>query len=363
MLPGRRGTDWNNLQPRLGFSWDPAGNGLGIVRGGAGLFSGRTLIWPSTLELGFSGEGSRELRFRLNGVLLGLGPEYWLSVDDPENTGIPFPPWIFLLSESFDTPIATQLTLGYGRRLGGSRLHFDIEGVYVEGRDEHLGRNANWAGNDSAQPVVNSDYSVVWQFTDENRSRYEALVLGLNGTLPGGHLVAGSLTVAEKKNLQDDHNFAEKPSDSGHVEAEWGRSQTDERYRLVLSGVFRLPWTLSLAGSFEYGSGQLWSRLYGYDANEDLVGEDRPPGVPRNGEDGASFRQLNLRLTKELDLGGERRLDVFVEAFNALDTVNYDVGAIDNAMFLGEDVPNPRFGEYTATHAPRQIQFGVKYAF
>ena len=251
------------------------------------------------------------------------------------------PPWIFLLGESFDTPLATQLTLGYGRRLGSSGLHLDIEGIYVEGRDEHLARNANWAGNDAENPVINDNYSVIFQFTDENRSRYKAVVLGSNGTLPGGHLLAGSLAVADKKNLQDDHNLGESPSDPGHIENEWGRSQTDERFRLVLSGVFRLPWSLSLGGSFEYGSGQPWNREYGYDAHGTFFETDRPPGVPRNGEDGASFRQLNLRLTKELDLGGGKRLDVFAEAFNALDTVNYDVGSIDGAMFLREGVPEP----------------------
>ena len=46
-----RGRDTNNFQPRVGMSWDVAGNGQHVVRGGVGLFTGRFLLVPAHSEL------------------------------------------------------------------------------------------------------------------------------------------------------------------------------------------------------------------------------------------------------------------------------------------------------------------------
>jgi hypothetical protein len=93
----------------------------------------------------------------------------------------------------------------------------------------------------------------------------------LTGTLKGGHLVTAAFTVADKKNINDDFSPAltDYPSDPANVEAEWGRSRADERYRFTASAVLRLPYRFTLAPIFEYGSGQPWNRRYGYDYNGD----------------------------------------------------------------------------------------------
>ena len=40
-------TDWNNLAPRLGLTWDPKGSGTMVVRGGAGVSYNRinNTVW------------------------------------------------------------------------------------------------------------------------------------------------------------------------------------------------------------------------------------------------------------------------------------------------------------------------------
>jgi hypothetical protein len=361
LLPDRRGTDWNNFQPRVGFTWDLTRNGVNVLRGGAGLFTGRYTATPPLAELQFNEVTGRYAEIR-------VGP----TVDDPENTGVPFPPSIYLLGESFLLPQSTQVTLGYSRRIGNSSLYLDVEGIYVDGRNEHVIRDSNWAGNDNPGRI-DPAYTIVGQWIDEGYSEYRALQLGLNGTIKGGHLISAWLSLSDKKNIQDDPQSPQEPSDSADLDAEWGRSRTDERYRFVASGVFRLPWDLALAPVFEYGSGAPWNRLYGYDFNGDLWFGDRPPGTPRYGEDGPPFRQLNLRLTKGFPLAGTKRLDLIVEAFNVFDTTNYDVFSVDNAMYFSGPTlsgdptqpfdPNPGFGQYKATHAPREIQLGLRYSF
>ncbi len=121
-----------------------------------------------------------------------------------------------------------------------------------------------------------------------------------------------------------------------------------------------------------YGSGQPWNRELGFDANGDAgIGgfTDRAPGVGRNDQDGPTYRQVSVRLTKSLRLGGGD-LDLMIECFNLFNTTNYDVNTVDNAEFLIDPssgsmapVPNPRFGEYLDTLPPREVQLGVRYRF
>ena len=82
-----------------------------------------------------------------------------------------------------------------------------------------------------------------------------------------GHLLTSSLTVSDKKNIWDDAIGTVTPSDPADIEDEWGRSNTDERIRLVVSGIFRLPWGLTLAPVYQYGSCRPWTAYAGYDVN------------------------------------------------------------------------------------------------
>src|SRR6185436_17780222 len=124
------------------------------------------------------------------------------------------------------------------------------------------------------------------------------------------------------------------PSDPSNIEAEYGRSRADERFRAVVSGVFRLPWTLTVAPIFEYGSGQPWNPRLGYDFNGDGKSSDREPGVERFSQDGPNFMQLSLRLTKHVGFGKQAGADFIAEAFNLTNRANFDVNSVQSGKFL-----------------------------
>ncbi len=372
LVPTPRGRDSNNLQPRFGFSWDLGGRARHVLRGGVGLFNGRFLLVPAFTELQQNGVTGRVVARRLNGLLLGL-PALALQAANPAATGIPLAPDISLLDARLDNPRSTQATLGLTSRLGDSSLYLDLEGIWVKGRDEIVIRDKNFGGN--LNPVrPNRTYAQINTYTNEGRSEYKALVLSLNGTLRGGHLLTASLTVGSKKNVNDDFSPAlvDYPSDPADVEAEYGRSRADERVRVVLSGVFKLPFELTLAPIYEYGSGQPWNRRLGYDFNGDGKFSDRQAGVERFSEDGPRFSQLSLRLTKRVRFGARLGADLVAEAFNLLNTVNYDVNSVQSGEFLSgptvanprvATVPNPRYGQFTATLPAREIQLGLRLTF
>jgi hypothetical protein len=374
LVPNGRKRDTNNYQPRLGFSWDVAGDGQNLVRGGVGRFVGRFLLVPAFGELQQNGVTGRMLYTRVSGILFGLPPSTWLDPNHLTTTGIALPPSISLLANDYNNPYTDQATLGWTTRLGGSNLFFDTEAVYDKGHDEIFIRDANWSGN-ATHLRPNAAYANINTYTNDGHSEYKALVLSLNGTLKGGHLLTASVTFADKKNLSDDFSpvyTAGYPNDPANPEGEWGRSQSNERYHVVVSGVFNLVWGLTVAPIVEYGSGQPWTKRLGYDYNGDSFNSDRAPGVQRNAEDGPVFRQVNLRVTKGISISSAGRLEIIAEAFNIFNTVNYDVNSINSGQYLsgptianptGAYVPNPLFGKYSATLPAREIQLGVRWSF
>ena len=369
-----RPKDTNDIQPRVAFSFDPSTNGRNVFHGGVGLFNGRYLLVPAGVERQQNGITGRVSRTRVNGALLGLNtPPFVLNPNDPTHTGVLLKPDISILAPELDTPESTQASLGWTRALT-SHIFLDSSAVYAKGRKEIVIRDVNFAGN--ANPVrPNATYNQINQYTNEGRSEYKALILQLNGALKRGDLLTASVTVADKKNISDD--FSPEfpfgyPNDPSNIDAEYGRSRADERYRFVLTGIIHLPWRLTLAPIYEYGSGQPWNHRLGYDFNGDGKNSDRPAGVERNDEDGPAFRQLSLRITKSIPILTGQSLDVIVEGFNVFNTVNYDVTSIDSAEFLSGPTlanpalpfrANPNFGRARATLPGREIQLGLRWAF
>lgn len=368
-----RGKDTNNFQPRVGFSWDLRGDGGHVIRGGAGLFTGRFLLVPAHVELQQNSYTGRIIQQRLNGALLGLPPAFWLNAGNPGVTGIPLNKDASGIDTSFVNPRATQASVGYTVRLGSTGLFADFEGIYVKGDDEAIIRDVNWRGNDNPGRINATRNQINW-YTNEGRSEYKAFVASLNGTLKGGHLVTASLTLADKKNINDDFSPAltDYPNDPADIEAEWGRSRADERVRFTASAILRLPARFTVAPIFEYGSGQPWNRRRGYDYNGDGKTSDRLPGVGRFSEDGPSFGQVNLRITYGIPFGSRAKADLIAEFFNLFNRDNLDVNSLQNSEFLSGPtlanpalpaVANPRYGEYTATLPPFEAQLGVRFVF
>lgn len=376
LVPEPREKDTDDIQPRLSFSWDTTSRGRDVIRGGIGMFNGRFLLVPASTELQQNGfTGGRILRTRVNGALLGLNtPPFILDPNNPRNTGVLLNPDISLLAPDLETPESVQASLGWTHAFGASRFFLDTEAVWSEGDNEIVIRDVNFGGN--ANPVrLNRSFNQINMYTNDGRSEYRALILRLNGTLRRNDIVTASVTVADKKNISDD--FSPEfpfgyPNDPSNIDAEYGRSRADERYRVVVTGIFHMPWEITLAPIYEYGSGQPWNHRLGYDFNGDGKNSDRPAGVERNDEDGPVFRQLSLRLTKGFSVIGDQRLDVIVEGFNVLNNTNYDVNSIDSAEFLSGPtlanprlpfVANPNFGRYRATLPGREIQLGLRWVF
>ena len=368
-----RKRDSNNYQPRASFSYDILGNGTNVLRGGAGKFIGRFLLVPALSERQQNGVTGRVTYTRVNGALFGL-PSLALDPNNPTTTGIVSKPSIVLLASDYKAPESNQASLGYTLKLGASRMFLDTEAIYVKGTNEIVIRDVNWTGNATRKRPV-TQYDQINTYTNDGHSKYTALVLALNGNIRQSDLLTASVTVANKKNISDDFSPdfpTGYPNDSAAIETEYGRGRGDERYRIVLSGVFHLPIGFMLSPIYEYGSGQPWTHRLGYDFNGDGKNSDRPVGVGRNTMDGPPFRQLSLRLTKGFAIGGFGQLEAIAEGFNVTNVTNYDVQSITGGEFLrgptaanpnATAVGNPRYGKFNATLPAREFQLGLRWVF
>lgn len=370
LIPEARETDTDNWQPRFSFSYDLRGDGSNVLRGGAGRFTGRMLLVPALTELQANGVTGRKLFTRLNGLLFGL-PALALDPNNPRTTGIVSKLQINLLSPDYHAPESTQATLGYTMKLGGSRLFFDTEAVYVKGEEEIVIRDINWSGNATRTRPITA-YDQVNMYTNDGHSEYKALVFSLNGNIRQRDLITASVTISDKKNISDDFSPdfpTGYPNDPANIESEYGFARGHERYRIVLSGIFNAPWGLQIAPIYEYGSGQPWTHRLGYDANGDGKNSDRPAGVGRNEEKGPPFRQLSLRVTKAFTVPGFGQLEAIAEAFNVTNVTNYDVQSVVSGEFLtaptatAPATPNPNFGRFVTTLPPREFQLGLRWVF
>jgi hypothetical protein len=108
-----------------------------------------------------------------------------------------------------------------------------------------------------------------------------------------------------------------------------------------------------LSGIYVAGSGRPFNLLLGFDANGDGRSQsDRPGQAARNSARGEPFHQVDMRLGRRFNVGGERRyLEFTFEAFNLLNKTNYT--GINNVVGCG---PISTLGGYCATPGAPAIE-------
>jgi len=165
---------------------------------------------------------------------------------------------------------------------------------------------------------------------------------------------------------------------------EVGYSETDTRHNLSFAGSTTLPWRIQFSAIVKAISGSPIPVSAGFDIDGDSqLQNDRPAGlgitVGRNNVahdleiinalrasrnlpaitpdliELRPFYNIDLRLTKVLQLGGARHLELFLEGFNATNflTLNNGIGTITNRTAFTP----------TTARAARQLQLGARYAF
>ncbi len=441
--------DSNNFAPRAGFAWTVGDVNPLVVRGGFGIFYTRIpQIYNSTIE---TDNGLRQTDLFLDNTDFFdrlLFPQYPNPlVSCPPAARVCTPPAsltghltsdVSAFSPSFQTPYVMQASLSVERELGKKLA---VSGSYLYVHGEHLirVRDVNLAPpttvtypvfDNNGTQFLSAYYTVQsfadWQFTHTLDCPFPPCVNPLQRPIPGlgainqfesaATSVYHGLTISARRRMSsglyfrlaytwaqafDDVQDALVVGRPGNVQnsynpqADWGRSVTDQRHRMVVSWVYELnPFDRShevlrrlfnhwkLAGIVSAGSGRPLNATIAGDANrDDNTFNDRLPGVARNSYTGPNYASTDLRLSRRLFLGERFKLDLMVESFNLFNRDNQRVVITDGGFtnsagqfVLGDKTigANRYPGYYTSSssflaptsaYAPRQVQIAAKFSF
>jgi len=355
--------DKGNLQPRFGAVWDPTGSGRTVVRGGAGLYTQQHLLFYIN-------------RVQLEGpdgtVTLSLSPDSPFFPTYPNtltyaqvSSALPARD-IVRVDSTFKNPYSVQATAGVERSFFGG-LIIAADYVYLRGRDLMSIVDANApasnikpntrsvAAADATRPIVPvpNGYRKIITLGNLGQSWYHGLQVKANR--PVGRLqtmVSYTLSSAE-----DMANY-QLPEDSRNLPAEKARANADVTHNVAVGLAWQLPgerplfanWSLSGIGIFR--SDRPYDITWGDDRNGTTQNDARPGG--RNTATTDSFQNIDLALTRRFSYGA-RAIEGRIEAFNLLNTTNYNeyVGALLSGLFARPVSAFPK----------RRVQLGVIVRF
>jgi hypothetical protein len=159
--------------------------------------------------------------------------------------------------------------------------------------------------------------------------------------------------------------FFSSPIDHLNIWQDWGRSDEDQRHRLMASGSARVPFGLALSATLQYYSSLPFNITTGTTTVQGTTARPMTGGafIPRNAGEGFDRLQLNLRLGRIFRVTERVRLEAIGEMFNATNRVN---GVTLNGTFgtgAYPTNPSPAFGRTTAVSEPRSGQIALRLSF
>jgi hypothetical protein len=150
------------------------------------------------------------------------------------------------------------------------------------------------------------------------------------------------------------------PQNQYDPNAEWSRTDYDQRQRLALFGTLYPDKITNLGIGFYNYTPLPYTVTTGMDNYHDGLSNARPAGVPRNSLNGGSYQDVQVRWGYLFKLHPKLKdssptIGTSISSFNTLNRVNY-------TNYVGV-VTSPLFMRPTTASDPRRIQLNVSYTF
>ena len=376
-------TPTKNISPRVGFAYDLSGDGRRVLRGGYGLYFDQ-------FNTGGAGDVAAQnvrpmnvLATRTN-TAIGVGElaTFRLGIDPlpptpTESTTLPRGSTGEWLDPDLGDPYNHQAHVGYAHELADN-TSVSVDYTHVTGRNEFRQLNLNPIVN--GRRVLANDFVRVFGVANVlnrvdilaggNKSQYDALTFRLQrritgATLQAHYTLSRAYAYGGSTGARAGAPLAQDQFDR-FAEGEWGPVGNDERHRFVAMGVFDVPFGIQLSPVFQAASARPYTLTAGRDLNADGTNNDRyidpqtGQQVAVNSARGDNTFVLDLRTTKFFGLGGERRIGIFAEFFNLLNTVNFGNSYTGNGRSATFQQPT---GFIPGIGYPRQVQLGARFLF
>jgi hypothetical protein len=402
--------DKSNFGPRVAVAWDVNGDGRTVVRAGYGrLYDPSSLLSGSLfadLEVP-QANGNPPFNFVFvpgsaakffPGVTCGATRPLVASCQPavaPTNIfGDGFPIG-FVTSPDSKVAYADQVHGGFSHQFKEGRvagLTIDVDGVYSRTRALTQGRNLNFCLNNdpTCGSGVNFPQAGVFDpnsmlprqiFLEDTtgRNNYEALIISARKNLTKWYQLFASYTFSQSTTDTDQFDFVVLNQLKPHGPGELGPSNLDERHRLVVSGIIRLPYGIQWSNILTAASARPYTPVLcgGCDANNDGVPtvfgavDDGPGGSrtfntdgdragPRGSLRGDPTFSWDTRIAKIFrfeKLGKNSELELLFEVFNLTNKANYGQNYNDNMASANFRKP------INIITPPLQGQFGARFHF
>jgi len=216
---------------------------------------------------------------------------------------------------------------------------------------------------------------------DSGNAVYHGLTLSAIERLGNYFQLSANYTFSKTLDDGTFTTFVSTPQDLYHRNQERANSVQDVRHRFVANFTATAP-EKSFLRQFQLSSiitvqtGRPFTMFFGADGNGDTNPvTDRVGLSARNSYWGDGLRTWDLRVSRYFKFRESNRIELAVDAFNALNRPNVDeVTSVYGAPIFLAGVPkhykdgvispaNPDFGGPRTMFNPRQFQFSLKYTF
>ena len=304
------------VSPRFGFTFDPFANGAQVIRGGTGLFYGRSpyVLYGNTLSN--TGLTQRDLN-----CLGAQAPAIDLAAWASNSSSIPTvcsggaaaapskaSPVVF--STDFQQTRAWKSNIAYDRLLTPN-WRLTLEGVYTRVDHDYVVQDANLktttqftieggipvyvpastiatTGSAAGLTNINNDrrdanFNNVFVQTSLGSARSTQGIVQLRGTTRWGAVLA-SYTHDRTRDRNstscciaggDMFNSTRAFGDPNDLASQYGPATYNRVHSVIFSPTFNLRWGFALSGIYRGYSGLPWTPRYGGDVNGDGVANDR----------------------------------------------------------------------------------------
>jgi outer membrane receptor protein involved in Fe transport len=408
--------DWLNLGPRLGFAYDPFGDGRTSVRAGYGVFFDRpnTIATNSAANQGpfgtvlsFPGNAVNSLTTTYAGRSNPFPAD---PFDVPSDVAFVLPHQMFSFSEDFENGTMQNWHVTVEREVVPTWM---VRVAYAgsHGTSQPIGRELNpalyspgatTATTNQRRPLF-PDFGPITMIEPTGESSYHAMQLSLDKRFSKGFTVLANYTLSKSLDHSSENKLTGVTQTNPYdLEFDWGPANFDRRHRLVTSWLWEIPgrpsngvlnavaggWALS--GIWTWQSGQPFSITSGVDnartgtggQRADQIGDptlsgDRSRGdqiqqwfntaaftanalgtfgnTGRNGFRGPGYAAVDLGLQKTFAVTDQVKTQLRIEAFNVLNNVNLGlpVSAVNNG----------NFGRILTADSPRVMQLALRVMF
>jgi hypothetical protein len=374
-------TDTDNVSPRAGVAWSPFEARRTIVRASAGLFYDRVPLRAVANALLSAGNSTDLTRLRQIGVSLSpaqAAAPAFPRILDGVAASVTLPA-LTTMDRDLQNASSLQAAVEIEQEVGRHAI-IGAGYQYVRGRQLLMAINQNVpscvasGANNGCRP--HPEYANDNRYSSAGSSSYHGLHLSFTRRPgPWGHYRV-SYTLSSARNNVGEFFFS-SPIDPFDLSKDWGRSDNDQRHRLVVSGTLQSPvqtagtfWRqvahgLQVSGMLQAYSALPFNITSGVTTVQGTTGRPIVNGqfVERNAGKGSDFFSLGLRVSRTFRLTSRVSLEALAEGFNLTNRRNVVTRNTSFGAGAYPDSPLPTFGQPTAVGEPLALQLGGRLRF